>query len=129
MMKILTLLGLARKSGRFGVLAAFAVLLVATHVSAYNSGKNAEATAAEARLAESLQRQIEQSEAIRRQDMQLLMEAVQTETRIIREVRHVEVPDSDCSHLGDDWLRAYNDAIRAASPDPRAPDDAGAPDD
>lgn len=108
--------------GKAGLVGSAALLLVATHWYAYNSGKQAEQLAADARLAEHLQRHMEQAEAVRRQDMEILTGTVQRETRVIREVERVEVPVSDCTRLGAEWLRGYNAVIDAAR-------GAGAPDD
>lgn len=114
--------------GKGGLVAGGTLLLVVSHWYAFSQGQSAEATAAEARMAEHLRRQIEQAEEIRRQDMAILTGVVERETRVVREVERVEVPVSDCSHLGSEWLRGYNaviDAARGAEPSSGASGGAG----
>ena len=113
--------------GSAGLGALAVVALVGIYWAGHINGKAAERVAAEARMVSHLQGLIEQQEAIRRQDMEILTGVVERETRIVREVERVEVPVSDCSQLGDDWLRAYNAVIEAAggagaSDDPRGRD-------
>lgn len=100
--------------GSAGLGALAVVALVGIYWAGHINGKAAERLAAEARMVSHLQELIEQHETIRQQDMEILSGVVERETRIVREVERVEVPVSDCSQLGDDWLRAYNAIIEAA---------------
>lgn len=100
--------------GSAGLGAVAVVALVGIYWAGHINGKAAERLAAEARMVGHLQELIEQHETIRRQDMEILSGVVERETRIVREVERVEVPVSDCVHLGDDWVRAYNAVIEAA---------------
>lgn len=63
-------------------------------------------------------RAVEQSEKIRRQDFEILMEARDREIIVTEKLNtvYVDVPTPDCVDLGDDWLREFNRAINAANP-------------
>lgn len=68
-------------------------------------------TAKQEAVIQALERQALLNQAIREADFEILMGAVQIETRTIREIQYLAaepVVSPDCHHLGDDWLRQYN---------------------
>lgn len=103
------------------VLPAVSVALVAglgfTHYWMYSTGKTAERTVQELRMAQALHRAAAEAEAIREHDIEILMGARDRGNRIIERIRtiQIEVPTPDCSDLGPEWLREFNRAIAIAN--------------
>lgn len=85
----------------------------------------AKALAVQVALERANQQHVEALERAKRQhveDMKLLRESVAAEAHtrtvyveITKEAGDVQV--GDCVGVGDDWVRVYNDAVRAATPD------------
>jgi hypothetical protein len=92
-------------------------VLTASHGWAYSQGKQTERIKQEKQHLQAMLRAVEQANAIRDEDIRLLMESGYRETvirEVVRTVR-VDVPASDCRDLGNDWVREANKAIAAAS--------------
>ena len=103
-------------AGRWLLPAGLALAVVAAGGSwwhGYSTGKGAERQTQDLHTAQALLRAATEAERIREHDLKLAFEARDRETRIIREVREirVDVPATDCRHLGDDWVREYNRAL------------------
>lgn len=106
----------AAKPAFWVAIAALLAALVGVWWHGYATGKSAERTAQEVRMAQALVRAAQEAQRIRDQDIALMMEARDRETRIIERIREVrvDVPTPDCRDLGTDWVREANRAIAAA---------------
>jgi precorrin-2 methylase len=93
------------------------VIVMSFIYSVYAFGRSIERKDQDIVRLEALQRMAEESQKIRDQDIMIMMEATQNETRIIERIRtdRVQVVTPDCSDLGDDWVREAN-KIMGANP-------------
>jgi len=94
---------------KFLYLALVSILFTAIY-SVFAYGKSVERKDQEIIRLEQLRKMAEEAQRIRDQDIRLMMEGIQGETRIIERIRteRIEVVTPDCTDLGVDWVREAN---------------------
>jgi hypothetical protein len=85
-------------------------IVISMIYSVFAYGKSVERKDQEIIRLEQLRKMAEEAQRIRDQDIRLMMEGIQGETRIIERIRteRIEVVTPDCIDLGVDWVREAN---------------------